>query len=527
MDNLRKLPIGIQDFEKLRKNGFIYVDKTALLYELVQTETPYFLSRPRRFGKSLLITTLEAYFMGKKELFEGLSIAKKEKDWTVYPVVHFDFNGQNYSEPEGMNEIIDFHLRSWEKQYDVEKLSNSFGVRFASIIEAAVKKTGQKVVVLVDEYDKPLLETMNVSEELIEKNRAIFKGMFGQLKRLDGMLRFVLFTGVTKFSKVSIFSDLNQLQDISMHPNYTTLCGITQEELESNFAPEIEALAKRNALTKEECIARLKKLYDGYHFSDNCPGIYNPFSLVNAFSNLRFGKYWFSTGTPTFLVKRLKDIGFNPKQFTDNSLYTTSSEISDYRPDNPNIVPLLYQSGYLTIKNYDERRERYTLGYPNDEVKYGFTESLAPIYLNNTTTSTGTDIFDIDDALEEGDTDSLKDQFTAIFARLPYTTGKVEDNMLERDFQNVIYLVFMLLGQFVHVEQHSAKGRADCIVETEKYVYIFEFKRDKSADEALKQIEENAYAKPYEADSRRLIKIGASFSSTERNISDWKVVSST
>ena len=366
---MRKLPIGIQDFEKLREDGYIYVDKTATIYNLVQTSSPYFLSRPRRFGKSLLITTLEAYFLGKKEVFKGLAIEKLEKDWISYPVLHFDFNGQNYSDPNGLNEIIAAHLREWEKRYACPKQSESFGVRLADIVKTAREKTGEKVVVLVDEYDKPLLETLTLSEEQIEQNRATFKGMFGQLKSLDKYLRFVLFTGVTKFSKVSIFSDLNQLQDISMHPQYAEICGITQSELEATFSPEIDAMAKANKMTREECLAKLKRYYDGYKFSENCENIYNPFSLINAFSAQKFGKFWFGTGTPTFLVKRLNEIGFNPKQFSDGTLYASEDEITDYRPDNPDIVPLLYQSGYLTIKGYDERRERFVLEYPNDEVK--------------------------------------------------------------------------------------------------------------------------------------------------------------
>ena len=518
----RKMPIGIQDFASLIEDGYIYVDKTAFIYKLIKEGKHYFLSRPRRFGKSLLITTLEAYFLGKKELFKGLAIENLEKDWITYPVLHFDFNGQNYSSPDGLNEIIKAHLRQWEKCYDCPKQSESFGIRLADIIKAAHEKTGQKVVVLVDEYDKPLLETLTLSQELIEQNRATFKGMFGQLKSLDGYLRFVFFTGVTKFSKVSIFSDLNQLQDISMHPQYAEICGITQSELETTFAPEIDAMANENNLTHDECLAKLKRFYDGYKFSEKCENIYNPFSLINAFSSLKFGKFWFSTGTPTFLVKHLNEMGFNPKQFSDGSLYASEDEITDYRPDNPDIIPLLYQSGYLTIREYDERRDRFVLEYPNDEVKYGFMNSLAVEYLHLKRQSANNDIFAIDDALEAGDTDSLKDQFVSLFASLPYPANP-SDSVLERDFQNVVYLVFLLLGQFVKVEQHSAKGRADCIVETDEYVYIFEFKRDDTAENALSQIDEAGYAKPYEADTRKLIKIGAVFSSKERTLTEWLV----
>ena len=512
----RYLPIGIQDFEKLRNGNYLYVDKTKYVYELTRTSTPYFLSRPRRFGKSLLISTIEAYFEGKRELFHGLAIEKLEKDWIEYPVLHFDFNGQNYSEPNGLNEIIAAHLREWEKRYDCQKQSESFGVRLADIIKGAREKTGRNVVVLVDEYDKPLLETMTLSEE---QNRATFKGMFGQLKSLDRYLRFVLFTGVTKFSKVSIFSDLNQLQDISMHPKYAEICGITQSELEETFSPEIDGMAEANNMTREECLEKLKRYYDGYKFCAECENIYNPFSLINAFSSKKFGKFWFGTGTPTFLVKRLNEMGFNPQQFSDGSLYASEDEITDYRPDNPDIVPLLYQSGYLTLKEYDEDFESFTLAYPNEEVKYGFTQSLTPVYLN---CDKPLDVRNFGRDIKTANTDSLRDRFTALFANLPYP-AKPSDSVLERDFQNVVYLVFLLLGQFVKVEQHSAKGRADCIVETDEYVYIFEFKRDGTAERALSQIEEAGYATPYTADSRTLVKIGAVFSSEEKTLTEWLV----
>ena len=515
----RKLPIGIQDFSYLREEGYIYVDKTAFIYDLVTNGKPYFLSRPRRFGKSLLISTIEAYFEGKRDLFHGLAIEKLEKDWIEYPVLHFDFNGQNYSEPNGLNEIIAAHLREWEKRYDCPKQSESFGVRLADIIKAAREKTGRNVVVLVDEYDKPLLETMTLSEEQIEQNRATFKGMFGQLKSLDRYLRFVLFTGVTKFSKVSIFSDLNQLQDISMDKEFSEICGITQSELETTFSPEIDEMAEANKMTREECLEKLKRFYDGYHFSKKSANIYNPFSLVNAFKKREFGKFWFGTGTPTFLVKRLNEMGFNPRQFSDGSLYASEDEITDYRPDNPDIVPLLYQSGYLTLKEYDEDFDSFTLAYPNEEVKYGFTQSLTPVYLNS---DKPLDVRNFGRDIKTADTDSLRNRFTALFANLPYP-AKPSDSVLERDFQNVVYLVFLLLEQFVKVEQHSAKGRADCIVETEEYVYIFEFKRDGTAEDALSQIDSQGYAKPYEADERKLIKIGAVFSSEERTLSDWLV----
>ncbi len=527
MVNARKLPIGIQDFETIRTGGYVYVDKTELIYNLVQDGKTYFLSRPRRFGKSLLVSTLEAYFLGRKDLFAGLAIADKETEWAAYPVLKFSLAGGEFTQEGGLRMALQSCLSIFEETYGLPSDEPSLPVRFKNALRNAREKTGLRVAVLVDEYDNPLLKTLGTQPEQYaaqeQRNRELYKGFFAVLKDCDAYTRFVLFTGVTKFSKISIFSDLNQLQDISMDEDFAEICGITQKELERDFVPEIDAMAAENGMAREECLAKLKQLYDGYHFAKKSADIYNPFSLINAFKKRDFGKYWFGTGTPSFLVNRLNSVGFNPKQFSDGSLHTTAEEVSNYRPENPDIVPLLYQSGYLTIKGYEERRRRYTLGYPNDEVKYGFTESLAPVYLHNAQGRTGADIFAIDDAIEAGDTDILREQFTALFARLPYISAPDADRLLERDFQNVVYLTFLLLGQFVQVEQHSAKGRADCIVETECYVYIFEFKRDGSAEDALAQIEIQGYAVPYTSDIRTLVKIGVNFDSAERTITGWMV----
>lgn len=526
MDFSRKLPIGIQSFEDLRRNKYLYVDKTEDVFNLVHSGKVYFLSRPRRFGKSLLISTLEAYFEGKKELFEGLSIVELEKDnpdaWRPYPVLHFDFNGQNYSVNDGLNKAIDMHLKKWEQKYDCKSDNdlNSLGPRFAKIIEAAHNKTGQQVVVLVDEYDKSLLETIN--SDLDENNRAVFKGLFGQLKRMDAYLKFVLFTGVTKFSKVSIFSDLNQLNDISLDSRFEKICGITQEELEREFTSEIKSLAAKFKFTYEECLAELKNRYDGYHFSENMTDIYNPFSLLNAFDKKKFGNYWFETGTPTFLIKKLDDINFDPRTFEEN-IKASEDRLKDYRPENPDPVPLFYQSGYLTIKDFVPRQMAYMLGFPNAEVKYGFLNALAPTYLNVEDKPAPFNIDLLDDAVEAGDTDGIRKWFMTLFALLPYPAGIDTESLTEQNFQNVIFISLVVLGKYARTEVHSAKGKADCIVETNDYVYVFEFKRDIPAKEALAQIEEQGYAKPYEADKRKLFKIGVTFSTQERNITDWEV----
>lgn len=525
MDKLtRKLPIGVQSFEDLRKNGYLYVDKTEYIYKLVNSGKPYFLSRPRRFGKSLFLSTLRAYFEGKKKLFAGLAIEELTKDdedaWQAYPVFYIDFNRKNFKADSALEQVLEAHLSDWEKVYGDNYSTRPLEERFQHLIVAAHEQTGKNVVILVDEYDKPLLE--GADSEMIEHNKNVFKGFFSTLKSFDQYIKFVFITGVTKFSKVSIFSDLNQLKDISLLPDYSSICGITEEEMTSAFMPEIEAFAASMNTTVSDCVSKLAEMYDGYHFSYNSEGVYNPFSLLNSLQDRSFGMYWFSTGTPTFLVDRLRESGFDAKNFTSDEYYEDESSLTDYRIDNENPVPLFYQTGYLTIKDYDSEFRSYALGYPNEEVKYGFLKSLAPYYLCASNNSNPLDVRNFVIDIRKGNTDSLRERFTALFARLPYPT---DESIVEQNFQNVIYIVFMLLGQFVMTEIHSSKGRADCIVETDDYVYIFEFKRDKSAAEALRQIEDSGYAKPYASDKRKLIKIGANFNSRERTIDGWEALS--
>ena len=528
MQNTRNLPIGIQDFEKLRKNDFVYVDKTAFVYKLVQSKCPYFLSRPRRFGKSLLLTTMEAYFLGKKKLFHGLAIEKLEEEtdepWQVYPVLKFSLAAGDFTKPDGLESSLVYALQSFEEKYALpSKNELRLPERFKEDLISATEKTGKPVVVLVDEYDNPLLKNIGENEEQEKENRALYKGFFAVLKDCDAYLRFAFFTGVTKFSKVSIFSDLNQLKDITLDYNYDAICGITQTELEENFVPEIAAMAERFKFSKEECLSELKRMYDGYHFCMNSPDIYNPFSLLNALDAKDLRSYWFGTGTPTFLIKKLDSISFDARRFID-TVKISESEISDYRPENPDPIPLLYQSGYLTIKTWNERQRSYKLGFPNDEVKYGFLNALAPTYLKVEKHPAPFNIDILDDAVEEGDTDGMRDWFKALFALLPYPTSGDLEAITEQSFQNVIYISLIMLGKYCRTEVHSSHGRADCIVETPDYVYLFEFKRDGSAQDALAQIEQNGYATPYAADKRTLLRIGVNFSSAERNITEWEVM---
>ena len=541
---MQKLPIGIQTFKGLREDGYLYVDKTEVIYNLVQEAKVYFLSRPRRFGKSLLCSTLKAYFEGNKELFKGLAIEKLETEWTEYPVLYFDFNGQVYGDGSGLRKILHQHLQQWETAYNVEipddfeglSIENqctSLASRFYNIVIRAHEQTDKRVVVIVDEYDKPLLETFD-NDTVIEQSRALFKGFFGNLKKLDEHLKFVFFTGVTKFSKVSIFSDLNQLFDISLDMRYETICGISKDELLRDFTEHITAMADYNKISYDECVDMLKKYYDGYHFSENMTDMFNPFSILNALASKTFKFFWFATGTPTFLVKRLTNANtdFDFKKLTEG-VAISQNDISDYRPDNPNVVPLLYQSGYLTIKNYNAKRNTYTLAYPNKEVEYGMLNSLVPAITHKDDNASL--LADMQDALDERDVDSMILILKSVYASLPYIKPVYREDMdeedrqdvlnryIERDFQNVIYVFFLLMGQPTYSEVQNNLGRADCIVETEKYVYLFEFKVESSAAEALAQIKQHEYATRYAADKREVICVGVNFGRRKRNITEWVV----
>ncbi|MBR1711488.1 MAG: ATP-binding protein [Clostridia bacterium] len=518
----RKLPVGIQSFEQIITDHYLIVDKTAYIYKLVHTGKPYFLSRPRRFGKSLLLSTMKAYWEGKKELFDGLKIAELEKNnpdaWKPYPVFYFDFNGKNYQNGRALESVLDGLLKVWEESYQVEAEAG-LEERFKRLLKTASEQTGKRCVVLVDEYDKPLLETME-NEKLMEHNKAVFKGFFSTLKSEDAYIQFIFITGVTKFSKVSIFSDLNQLRDISMSMDYAEICGITEQEMKDNFGPEIEQLAEEQELSTEECFEKLKEEYDGYHFHQKGKGVYNPYSLLNALVDREFDAYWFETGTPTFLVNKLGAIHFDTRKFSNGSLYATKRMLKDYRDDNPDLIPLLYQTGYLTLRDYNAPKSVYTLGFPNKEVEYGFLESLLPVYAGDVGSGSGKSILTLTEHIEAGNLDNIRKVFIALFAGIPYPTN---EDPFEHDFQSVLYITLTLLGQYVQCEQHTNAGRIDCTIQTRHFIYIFEFKRDDSAENALKQINDMHYADPYAADNRKLFKIGVNFDSKTRQMTEWKV----
>ena len=509
-------PIGVQNFESIRQGGYVYVDKTALVHRLVTTGKYYFLSRPRRFGKSLLVSTLEAYFQGKKELFTGLALEKWEKVWNSYPILHLDLSGKEYNTMDDLDVRLDRHLSQWENSFGFEKRYPMADARFSDIIDAAYEKTGKPVVILIDEYDNPLLDTAG-NEPLREAFRSRLQGFYSVMKSQDGKLRFGFLTGVTKLGKLSIFSGLNNLKDISMDHRYTDICGISETDLHAYFDDSVQEMASTNGMSKEECYAQLKDYYDGYHFSAKCPDIYNPFSLLSALDQQEFKDYWYETGTPTFVVKSLRQGKFNLEDLTLEGV--PASALGGVNADDSDPIPVLYQSGYLTIRSYDERRQRYSLKYPNQEVERGFMECLAKTYIPTASYYSPFDVQKFVDDFENGDAEGLMRRFEAFFADANYEiVGGVE-----LYFQNTMYVMCKLMGQFVQVERHTSNGRMDILVQTEKYIYVMELKMDASANEALQQIEDKDYAKPFAADPRKLFRIGVNFSSTTRRIEEWKI----
>lgn len=513
----KKYPIGIQSFEKLREEGFVYIDKTDLIYDLTHEGTVFFLSRPRRFGKSLLVSTLEAYFQGRKELFNGLAIEKLEQEWKSYPVIHLDMSGQAYDTPEALEQILLDKLSQFERIYGSSPTEVTAALKLGGIIRRACEQTGRKVAVLIDEYDKPVLETIG-NEELTDQYRRRLKGFYGVLKSADPYLKFVLLTGVTKFSQVSVFSDLNQLEDISMLPQYDTICGITEDELESNFKDDIAVLAEAQGRTYTDMLEFLRRKYDGYHFSDALHGVYNPFSILNVLKNQVCRDFWFQTGTPTYLLELLKRSSYDITNLEGVKL--APGDFADYRANTERPIPMIYQSGYLTIKGYDSERDKYTLGYPNGEVKKGFINFIAPAYIPPVRKTE----FSVDgflDDIEAGDVDAFMTRLKSLIASMNYEL--FDKNLKEKYFQTIFYLVFSLVGAVVRSEVHTSSGSIDAVVETKTDIYLFEFKMDRTPEDALKQIEEKHYADRYSSDSRPVTRIGASFSSSTHQLESWLI----
>jgi hypothetical protein len=515
MEALKNLPIGVQDFEKLRNGNYLYVDKTALIYQLVSTGSYYFLSRPRRFGKSMLLSTLHAYFSGKKELFEGLAIEKLEKNWIKYPVLHLDLNTSEYKTEDDLRNKLSSYLDDWEQQYGKDNRI-SLGDRFEGVIRRAYEKTGQSVVILVDEYDKPVLQAIE-DDKLQDTFRSILKGFYGALKSMDACIKFAFLTGVTKFSKVSVFSDLNNLEDISLDKPYASICGITDEEIDTVLVPYVQRLAEANERSYDDVRKELQIQYDGYHFVYNSVAVYNPFSLLNTFKKNEFNNYWFETGTPSYLVYLLKKYhckleDMASAQVSDKVLRGIQSQSSDP-------IPMIYQSGYLTIVGYNPTYKLFQLGIPNKEVEDGFYNYLLPNYANVSESQTEFYIANFVEEVKAGKVDDFFKRLSSLFADIPYEL--VKD--LENHYQNVLFIVTKLMGLYVKAEYHTSEGRIDLVLQTDAYTYVMEFKLDGSAEEALAQINDKNYALPFAVDNRKLVKIGVNFSSKTRNIDRWIV----
>ena len=511
---LKNLPIGIQDFESLINDGYLYVDKTALMHRLVSTGRYYFLSRPRRFGKSLLISTLKAYFLGKKDLFECLAIEQLEQKWTVHPVLHLDLNTDNYDSKAALDDRIALSLDNWEKLYGRNELEKSFGARFEGVIQRAYEKTGERVVILVDEYDKPLLQAIG-DDKLQDTFRTTLKSFYGALKSKDDCIKFAMLTGVTKFGKVSVFSDLNNLKDISLDNRYYNLCGIDEGELHGVFEPYVQRLADSQNITLDKAYSELKRNYDGYHFSKNLVGMYNPFSLLNAFDSLEIGNYWFETGTPSYLVELMQDQDMKLWNITKKLVSSDVLNSVDIATTEP--ISVIFQSGYLTIKGYKNEYDGYLLGFPNEEVKRGFLRYLIPRYTSVRPSDTAFEIESFVEEVRGGDISGFMTRLESFFANTPYDLIKDTEN----HYQNVLFILCNLCGLYTKAEFHTSNGRVDMTIETPDYVYIFEFKYNGTAEEAMAQIKEKNYAQPFLASGKKIALIGANFSGETRNIEKY------
>ena len=519
----RKYPIGIQTFSEIIRRNMVYVDKTDLVWQLADYAKYIFLARPRRFGKSLLSSTLHSYFAGERELFEGLKIMELEEEWKQYPVLHFDLSGAKHMMPQGMKEELGRLMEEYEEQYGANPAETTPGMRMAGLVNRAYKQTGMQVVIIIDEYDAPLLDVLHDDQRLHDM-REVMQEFYQRLKMLDPKLKFCFITGITKFSQLSIFSTINNLMNVTMLPEFSTICGITEHELTTALHEDIGLLAGRNDMTYEEMHAKLKLQYDGYHFSEDSEEVYNPFSLIKAFMTGRVGDYWFDSGTPTFLIRQMQH--FRTDITALDSMEAPATAFDKPTEAMPSALPLLYQSGYLTIKDYDRDTATYTLGIPNQEVRIGYTEGLLPTYI-------GLDSADVQTGfalkfwrtLKKSDTEQAMREMQAYLAGIPYVEGfkrKLEEvSNVEGFYEYTFYLVFSMLNVYVRTQVKCAGGRADVVVFMPDAVYVIELKMNGTAQEVLRQIEDKGYARPYEQDGRRIVRIGVSFSIVSKSIEDW------
>ena len=527
MQKIRNMPVGVQSFEAMRLGNFVYVDKTHFIPKLEKLSIAYFLARPRRFGKSLFISTLQAYFEGRKELFKGLAIEKFKaetgSEWQSYPVLKLDLNAGNYRDSQELKLVLNAHIKDWCKQFELVQQFDVAHLNFAYIIKSLYEKFNQRVVILIDEYDKPLIATLE-NEELHEQYRSTLKAFYSVIKSSNDYIHLSFLTGVTKFSKVSIFSDLNNLYDISFDKEYSSLCGITEEELLTNFAEEVQSLASTYNKTYDEMINILRQRYDGYRFSEKEERIYNPFSLFNVFAKNKLGDYWFESGTPTFMVHLFEQKIFELPDLERN-INLSMRDMNEYRLSYVNLVPLLFQAGYLTIKDYKWEEDTYILGYPNDEVKYAFLYNLMAVYTDGKSLSQGEFRIGLfKEAMQKGDVERVLTLIKALMASIPYDSLP-EDRLFlrEHNYQTTVYLIFSLMGEYVKTEVHSSQGRSDVEVETKDAIYIFEFKVGGKPQDALNQIKEMGYAEKHIASNKNIFLIGASISRNKRSLSKWVV----
>ena len=514
MEKKRRYPLGIQTFQKIIEENMFYVDKTELIYNMTQSYTYVFLSRPRRFGKSLLVSTLASYFRGEKELFKGLAMEKLEKQWKKHPVIHLSLASVKEIEPNKIEESLKNRLRDIENQFGFEQKSEGLGDRLNDIIQQTVEQYGEKAVVVLDEYDAPLLNVLH-DEERLKEVRQLMRTLYSPLKDCDPYLRFVFITRISKFSQLSIFSEINNLTVISMDDEYSALCGFTQDEIETNFKEGIKRLAEKENLTVEETLGMLRQMYDGYHFSAYSPGVYNPYSIINALAKGKIDNFWFSTGTPSFLVEMLRKFHTDISKIDGSEAVTTSFDAPT--ENMKSILPLLYQSGYITIKDYDRRAGLFTLGFPNKEVKTGLMDNLYTYYVTPTLDYRDTNIWKISKGFIYHDAESSMQTLQSYLESIPYQDSHFDEN----HYVQMLYVIFSLLGLHVESQVRTAKGRLDVVVKTDDDIYVMEVKLDRPAREAIDQIDTNHYLVPYTIDNRRLTKIGISFSTKERNITEW------
>ncbi len=514
---VNRYPVGIQTFENIREGNYLYIDKTKYIVDFRNKGMKYvFLSRPRRFGKSLFASTLQAYFEGRKELFTGLAIADYEKDWVKHPVLHFDMSGAKHFDAESLKGYLDFILLPYEEIYGKGESEDTPNKRLEGVVKRACKQTGKKTVVIIDEYDAPLLDVVHEKENLNDL-RLIMQNFYSPLKKLDPYLEFCFLTGITKFSQLSIFSELNNLDNISMYDQYSAICGISQTELTTVMKRDVEGLGKALGMSYDECLDALRNYYDGYHFSENSEDVFNPFSLIKALNAQKIGSYWFGSGTPTFLLKQLEK--FNVNLTTLESQDVVLSSFDQSPEEMTDALPLLYQSGYLTIKKYDPMFRQYTLGIPNKEVRDGLLNSLIPRYVNPHRVDNDAFLLGFCKAVYRGDIEEALEHMRTYMATIPYDL----ENHTEKHYQTIFYLMFSFLNIYIHTEVKSAIGRADAVMHMPDTIYVFELKVDKSADEALAQIDSKGYMLPYRADGKRLVKVGISFDSKQRTIAEWKI----